>query len=290
MSGMALEYVVMQDIPSQRAKLVAIAIAYHVSNDTGTAYPSVTRLMKMSSMSERTTQAGLIDLCKMGVISREERRRPDGTRTSDLYVLIGFKEWLHHARSMIPGGANHTPRKICGMDVDTPQDLRDPPADVAGEQGIEPVKPSSLRSEGPSTDVAGSDSANAVFWKTSLALLKTVHADKKEGVLRGLIGKWLKRAGGDAEGLSAILAGAQKAGTLDVISYMTKTINEKYEPPQTPDTFSEEKWAIIADMVVSDRKWDSSLGPAPGKKGCRMPKKFITSELEQALGLERTLI
>jgi hypothetical protein len=283
MSGMALEFVAKQHIPSQRAKLVAIAIALHVNNDTGEAWPAVHRIMEIASMKERTAQAALKDLVEMGVITRSERRRPDGTRASDCYELLGFRDWLLQARSLIPRQAADTPRNICKKADDTPQHLTSSTSNVAGhEKEIEPENTSSLRSE----DAGASETANAIFWRECLELLQKQNPKTPDGKLRSLIGKWLKRSKGDADGLLIILRTCERAGTMDAIAYMTKAVNEQYEAPVELEQYTEDKWRIIADLITESGKWDNGLGPPPWKSGCKMPRHLMTPEFKTALNME----
>jgi len=68
-------------------KLVLLAVADQ-ANDGGVCWPSQTSLARKCGISERRLRDHLAELEEGGYISRAERRRDDGTRSSDLYALL----------------------------------------------------------------------------------------------------------------------------------------------------------------------------------------------------------
>ncbi len=73
------------DVPP-REKLMLILIASH-ANDEGECFPSQTTLAYRSGLSRRTVLRSLAELEERGVITRRQRRRPDGSRSSDTIRL-----------------------------------------------------------------------------------------------------------------------------------------------------------------------------------------------------------
>ncbi len=73
------------DVPP-REKLMLILIASH-ANDDGECFPSQTTLAYRSGLSRRTVLRSLAELEERGVITRRQRRRPDGSRSSDTIRL-----------------------------------------------------------------------------------------------------------------------------------------------------------------------------------------------------------
>lgn len=73
------------DVPP-REKLLLILIASH-ANDEGECFPSQTTLAYRSGLSRRTVLRSLAELEERGVITRRQRRRPDGSRSSDTIRL-----------------------------------------------------------------------------------------------------------------------------------------------------------------------------------------------------------
>lgn len=86
---MAHEYttwVYQQDIRGAGRKFVLIALA-DIADDRGYAFPGQKRLTRMTGQSERSVREHLEWLEENGYLRREQRRRSDGTRTSDAYYL-----------------------------------------------------------------------------------------------------------------------------------------------------------------------------------------------------------
>lgn len=86
---MAHEYttwVYQQNISGAGRKFVLIALA-DIADERGYAYPGQKRLVRMTGQSERSVRGHLEWLEEHGYVRREQRRRDDGTRTSDAYFL-----------------------------------------------------------------------------------------------------------------------------------------------------------------------------------------------------------
>lgn len=86
MSVQAITAAFAYEAPSSNAKLVLLALANYADED-GICYPSVKRLVAMTGLSERAVRYALQALVDGGAIDREQRRRENGTRTSDEYRL-----------------------------------------------------------------------------------------------------------------------------------------------------------------------------------------------------------
>ena len=68
-------------------KLVLLVVSDQ-ANDGGVCWLSQTSLARKCGISERRLRDHLAELEEGGYISRAERRRDDGTRSSDLYALL----------------------------------------------------------------------------------------------------------------------------------------------------------------------------------------------------------
>ena len=75
-----------QEIPGAGRKFVLVALADRANAD-GYSFPGQKSLASMTGQSERTVREHLEWLEAEGYVRREERRRKDGTRTSDAYYL-----------------------------------------------------------------------------------------------------------------------------------------------------------------------------------------------------------
>lgn len=70
-----------------RAKLVYIYL-YDRRDVVGKAWPSVKRMAKDLSISEKTVRRAVQDLIKAGLIRKEYAYRPNGSHTSNRYYLL----------------------------------------------------------------------------------------------------------------------------------------------------------------------------------------------------------
>lgn len=121
------------DIDQPLAKFVLVCIA-DAAGEEGRAFPGQKRLSRMTSMGERTVRRHLAWLEENGYIRRSERRREDGSRTSDEYFLPPKDTGGQIGRWGVTGQIGRTPRP----------NTTSSPATVAGHELPEepPVEPS----------------------------------------------------------------------------------------------------------------------------------------------------
>lgn len=86
MSFAALNWAWNAETGSPGRKLVLIGLA-QFANEENEAWPSQQTIAKRTEQSERTVREHLSWLEENGFISSEKRTKPDGKKTSDLYVL-----------------------------------------------------------------------------------------------------------------------------------------------------------------------------------------------------------
>lgn len=67
-------------------KVVLLVLA-DFANDDGECWPGQASIAERADVSDRTVRTVLVALEEQGVLRREERRRPDGYRSSDFYQL-----------------------------------------------------------------------------------------------------------------------------------------------------------------------------------------------------------
>lgn len=82
-----INWAIKQTAGSAANKAVLIALCNH-ANKQGECWPSQKCIQEFTELSIRTIQRALTALEDGGFIKREERRRKDGYRTSDLYKII----------------------------------------------------------------------------------------------------------------------------------------------------------------------------------------------------------
>lgn len=91
MSIDALSWAFNLDLPSSGSKLTLLALANY-SDEYGEAYPSQKAMAKKTCLCERAIRTHLVTLESLGIITRQSRKRENGSYTSDLFKLkIGAK-------------------------------------------------------------------------------------------------------------------------------------------------------------------------------------------------------
>lgn len=153
---------------SPSEKLLLMVLANYADADFS-CWPSVKRLCADTGMGERTVQRSLKSLESAGLVKRDERRRPDGSRTSDRLTLV-----FDGGANLTPPPANlsPTPRQI---DTTPPQICHPPPANLAPLTSFEPsAEPSAEPSERKRALAAEFD----VFWAAYPSKVDKAKAEK----------------------------------------------------------------------------------------------------------------
>lgn len=107
MSVEAITWAMKQRVGNGTAKLLLIALANHADHE-GICWPSQASLAAVCEVSVRSVREYLLRLEMVGLIAREERRRGDGTRASDLIRLCIDMAAMQAA---IPAASAEKPRR-----------------------------------------------------------------------------------------------------------------------------------------------------------------------------------
>lgn len=75
------------DIDNANSKKFVLVALADMADESFSCYPGQDRLAQMTGTSTRTVRRAVAELEALGLISRLERRRADGYRTSDRYIL-----------------------------------------------------------------------------------------------------------------------------------------------------------------------------------------------------------
>ena len=86
MSYNATDWAFKQPISDSSAKLVLLAICHHADKD-GKAFPSLSRINELTGLAKRTISRKVTMLVDMGLMTTEERTRPNGSQTSTMYSV-----------------------------------------------------------------------------------------------------------------------------------------------------------------------------------------------------------
>ena len=88
MSLIALSWAMEQFDLGTSEKMVLVVLANHHNAETGQCNPSIPRIARYSSCSDRTVQRSLAELIKQGLIAISTASRFDGSQTSHAYDLL----------------------------------------------------------------------------------------------------------------------------------------------------------------------------------------------------------
>lgn len=90
------------DLPMPQ-KFILVALA-DMADEELSCYPGQATLARMTGASVRTVGRALADLEEQGLLSREQRRRKDGFRSSDRFVLHIDRSPAHTSQSQVTEG------------------------------------------------------------------------------------------------------------------------------------------------------------------------------------------
>jgi len=113
MSVEAITWAVKFPAENATEKAILLILANYADGE-GSSFPGQQSIATQAACGERTVRRILASLEERGVIRREERRRRDGSRTSDAIVLVGFQQAANLAGSDKPTGqSGRTNRPSC---------------------------------------------------------------------------------------------------------------------------------------------------------------------------------
>ena len=184
-------------------KLVLLALANYADANLR-CYPSHNTLSADTGLSERTILTVLKSLEEKQVLSREARRRGDGSRASDLITLCMCGEMVS------PRGENDRQSK--------------PQLTVVGGETISPHEPrTNLQIEEPRTEANASaaDHPNKKAWGEATALLIALGGMTVSGA-RAFFGKLLSQHGLEASDLLGAIGEAEHLQTQDPKGFLTR--------------------------------------------------------------------
>jgi hypothetical protein len=275
---------------SPSRKIVAIKLA-DVANEDGTSiYPSIATVASEAELSERQVQrimdefreAGLLVVVKPG----GGRNRPTEYRF-DLAAIDRLpdakpapEEQPQTEKSSLANGDTMSPFPSETVTSAT----RNGDTHVTQPVLTRPIIPYGEADASRKVEVEASTSSQ--IWTEALNLLSQCPFTQSQK--RSLIGKWQKRtptrlAKND---LLAAVRAAAKTGTPDPVSYVEAALR-KYPAPPNPVTFTRADWQRNIQAAIKTKQWPPDWGPAPGKRGCRVPRELMTSQLTEALNTRR---
>lgn len=136
MSVQAITWALSFEVESASEKAILLVLANYADGD-GICFPGQESIAKQAACSERTVRRVLDNFEERGVITRIERRRRDGSRTSDSIGLVAFRQSANLSACAEPTGQSVTTnRPSCPNLPDTVTGLTtfEPSEEPSGEK------------------------------------------------------------------------------------------------------------------------------------------------------------
>lgn len=282
MSIQAVGWALKQKIPSSSAKFVLVAIANYADED-GRCWPSQHALAADTSLSERSIRNAIHALEELGILRRVERRRQDGSRTSDVIQIVAFEtDDAQPAKSA--GGLEKSAATTGRSFRNNRQMTTKQPADFAGLTTFEPSLNHQRNHSSAASPPRCADPVDKFdeFWATYPSRGQAPNPKKpaSEKFARAV------KAGADPESIiaaakrfSEIERRAGRFGTEKVAQAQTWLNQQRWTDYPTPSNeqataTDEARWSRSL-LSHSKGMWSDHWGPEPGKPGCRIPDEFI---------------
>lgn len=130
-----------EDVPSG-PRFVLVALANRANEEGGDLYPSIRWIKKKTGIPERTIRQHITDLQTRGLLVKTERRRDDGGRTSNEYMLPLMQPGLRFSTPPAATAGGGAVVAVGGVAVagNPLRPLPGPPAATAGHETQEQTK------------------------------------------------------------------------------------------------------------------------------------------------------
>lgn len=262
MSIQAINWAIDFEASNSSEKSILLVLANYVGGD-GRCYPGQQNIGKQACCSERTVREVLRSLEERGIIRREQRRRKDGSRTSDIIVLVQFDQPANSAGS---GEANrqispNQPANSAGPTTFEPP--VEPPAAARERSDLESLTDKLIEAAGE-----GNIHPHGALVVGPILGLLDAGCDLETDILptiRARCARLKRPAGSWAYFVEPIReAHAQR---IEAGRGVTK--------PPTPEA-PDKRWQTRLTLARQKRQWSTAeWGPAPGQTGSIVPKHLL---------------
>jgi len=211
----------------------------------------------------RTLRRKMQELVEMGLISVEERRRPDGTKTSSMITV------LRHQPATVAGG------DLAGGTIG--QKEGSPSANkVAGHRLVKNRKEDSMYSEEFEALWKAYPRTKNTSKKAAWDIYRMLNAEN-QALVRVAVPQYAAamRSEGRAENLIKHMQ-----FWLSAMMYETAAAPAAAGSPPVPvmrfwEYATEKQWANVLLAWSTNWQWSESWGPAPDKPGCHVPQNLL---------------
>lgn len=175
MSWEALGWAKQQKGLGQANKLLLILLAEKA--DGWACWPSIATLAEEMEVSDRTVQRHLKELEDAHVLRREERKRPNGSRTSDKFVLV------NRGDNLSPPPCDTSTEDVAGTSVGVTN------CHQGGDmQGVTPRTPVELKNNYPTAS-----GGEQIAWTDTDGAMFLVQAEPVEITARVVVAAWVDK-------------------------------------------------------------------------------------------------
>lgn len=298
MSVEALNWAFAQNIASSSQKLVLLALANRINNETGECFPGQESLAADVTLTARNVRVHLKALEDAKYIKRRKRFRSDGAPTSDCYSFPGFLEWLNGAKGL--ARAAHDAYVAADEKGNDANSVHVPPDEI-DRRSLEVSTTGRNRPPNPKKNPKTHELDSLALAHPSDGAMQTVETMRKEGgyfpnsfdafwsAYPRKVGKaaaeklWRKMSKLDrASAIQGIrhYAESQKVRDGFVQQGDTYLRSRTWEDGQGEASKGGSRWHSRISMYTASRYWPKNWGPAPGAAGCEVPQQLINALLQ----------
>lgn len=262
MSVQAITWALGVECVSATEKAVLLVLANY-ADEAGRCWPSQKTVAKQACTSERTVRRMIRDLEARGILAREQRRRSDGSRSTDVIALALFQQ---------------------------PDNVSKQTANLSGGGDTVSALPDNVSGHEPSDNHQGRDTRKRAS-PPSPESFKLAWNSWPKGQGRNCgepeaCRSWLSqlRDGADeADMLAAVKAYARSAEPEYALRF-DKFIRDQVWREHVPSAPGDNRdgWESRLAAWVRDGTWLRGWGPQPGNPACKAPADLIRQAREQA--------
>lgn len=157
-------------------------------------------------------------------------------------------------------------------------------SDPNGSGGTAPTEPV-VESRKPLPDWIDQ---NQEAWARAVRLL-VQRGGMREASARAFFGKLISASKLEASYLLAAIVSAETKGTADPQAYLTRAVANIAErvgktlPTSVdPSGWTDSTWAVAYRLWTEKGRWDETMGPEPGRPGCKVPSHVMIKPTEGA--------
>lgn len=255
MSVQAITWALGVECTSATEKAVLLVLANY-ADERGKCWPSQRTVAKQACTSERTVRRMVADLEARGLLTRENRRRADGSRSTDIIVLAMFQQAdnVSTQPANLSGGGDSVSGLPDSLSGHEPSDNHQGRVRRADAQPRTPEKFEQAWSAWPK-----GQGRNCGKPEACRAWIGQMKAGADEGQMLAAVTRYTKSA--------------EPEYALRFDKFMRDEVWREHAPPGPADERT--AWAERIATWAADGTWLRAWGAEPGKPGCKAPPDLV---------------